>query len=69
VRNLEPDSRNAAMARQNLAPSGDRATVIEAAVWLRDAPLEVRRGAFGDGREWSYQFCALANTAEGAADV
>jgi FkbM family methyltransferase len=61
---IEPDAGNAAMARQNLAPYGDRATVIEGAVWPRGAPLKVRRGAFGDGREWSYQVeeCAPGET-------
>jgi FkbM family methyltransferase len=52
---IEPDPGNAALARQNLAPYADRATVIEAAVWSRSAPLRIRRGAFGDGREWSFQ--------------
>ena len=52
---IEPDSGNAAMARKNLAPYDDRATVVEAAVWPVSTPLRIRRGAFGDGREWSFQ--------------
>jgi FkbM family methyltransferase len=52
---VEPDPGNAAMARRNLAPYGDRATVVEAAVWPFSTPLRIRRGAFGDGREWSFQ--------------
>jgi FkbM family methyltransferase len=52
---IEPDAGNAAMARRNLAAYGDRASLIEAAVWSRSTPLRIRRGAFGDGREWSYQ--------------
>jgi FkbM family methyltransferase len=52
---IEPDPGNAAMARRNLAPYAGRATVIEGAVWSRAAPLRFRRGAFGDGREWSFQ--------------
>jgi FkbM family methyltransferase len=52
---VEPDAGNAAMARKNLAPYEGRATVVEAAVWSRDSPLRIRRGGFGDGREWSYQ--------------
>jgi FkbM family methyltransferase len=52
---IEPDPGNAAIARQNLAPYGERATLIEAAVWPHTTPLRMRRGAFGDGREWSFQ--------------
>ena len=29
--------------------------MVEAAVWSHSGPLRIRRGAFGDGREWSYQ--------------
>jgi FkbM family methyltransferase len=52
---IEPDPGNAAMARRNLAAYGRRATVIEGAVWSRAVPLRIRRGAFRDGREWSFQ--------------
>jgi FkbM family methyltransferase len=57
---IEPDPGNAAMARRNLAPYGDRATVIQAGVWSRSTPLRVRRGDFGDGREWSFQVAEAA---------
>jgi FkbM family methyltransferase len=52
---IEPDPGNASMARRNLAAYGERAIVIQAGVWSHTTPLRVRRGAFGDGREWSFQ--------------
>lgn len=52
---VEPDPGNAAIARQNLAPYADRATLVEAAIWSRSVDLRVLRGSFGDGREWSFQ--------------
>jgi FkbM family methyltransferase len=52
---IEPDPANAALARRNLAPYGARAMLVEAGVWSRTTPLRIRRGAFGDGRQWSFQ--------------
>jgi FkbM family methyltransferase len=52
---LEPDPGTAELARQNLAPYGARATLVEGAVWSHTTPLCMRRGAFGDGRQWSFQ--------------
>jgi FkbM family methyltransferase len=52
---IEPDPDNAAAARLNLTRYGRRATVMEAAVWPRDEALDLRRGAFRDGREWATQ--------------
>jgi FkbM family methyltransferase len=72
---IEPDPGNAALARQNLAPYGARATLVEAGVWSATTPLRIRRGAFGDGRQWSFQVeaCPPGETPDvdgvGLADV
>jgi FkbM family methyltransferase len=72
---IEPDPGNAALARQNLAAYGARATVVEAGVWSSTTPLRIRRGAFGDGRQWSFQVeaCPPGEAADvegiGLADV
>jgi FkbM family methyltransferase len=50
---VEPDPANAAICRKNLARYGDRAQVIESAVWSHPARLAVARGVYRDGREWS----------------
>jgi FkbM family methyltransferase len=52
---VEPDGTNAEICRQNLAPYGNRAKVLEGAVWHRVTQLRLVRGAFGDGREWATQ--------------
>lgn len=49
---IEPDPANVALCRQNLAPFGSRARVIQAAVWSSNRPLELRHDWL-DGREWS----------------
>jgi len=51
---VEPDPENAAMCRINLAPYGDRVTVLQVGAWSRRAGLVLRRD-FRDGREWSVQ--------------
>jgi FkbM family methyltransferase len=50
---VEPDPRNVARCRANLAPYADRARVIEGAVWSRCGQLVLSRGTFGDGRDWA----------------
>jgi FkbM family methyltransferase len=52
---LEPDSCNAKALRENLTPYGDRAIVIEAALWSHDALLSFTPTPYRDGREWSRQ--------------
>ena len=51
---IEPDEGNARLCRMNLAPFGDRATVIVAGIWLRSAELAVSRTGFRDDQEWSF---------------
>jgi len=50
---VEPDSGNYAMCRRNLEPYGSRARVIHGAVWPERRKLQVDRGAWRDGREWT----------------
>ena len=51
----EPDSRNMAVCRKNLAPFGDRVTFVQAGVWSSSGALVIERGAFRDGAEWATQ--------------
>jgi FkbM family methyltransferase len=46
---VEPDPENAAVARRNLAPLGDRCAFVEAAAWYEDTELELSwtRDAWG----------------------
>lgn len=53
---IEPEPRNAAMLRRNVAPYGDRVRVIEAAVWTERTG--VRLHAPGRGREWEHRIDA-----------
>jgi len=50
---IEPDPRNVARCRANLAPYANRALVIEGAVWSTCGRLLLSPGTFGDGREWA----------------
>jgi FkbM family methyltransferase len=52
---IEPDEDNCRLLRKNLEPFGERARVLQAAIWSRDQRLRIDRGQFGDGKEWSYQ--------------
>jgi FkbM family methyltransferase len=52
---VEPDPGNYEICCRNLAQFGDRARVIHGAVWGENATLELKRGAFRDGREWTTQ--------------
>lgn len=52
---VEPDPGNFRLCQLNLAPFGDRVTLINSGVWSQRVPLRVERGCFRDGREWSFQ--------------
>jgi FkbM family methyltransferase len=52
---IEPDEDNCRILTKNLAPFGERARVLQAAIWSSDQRLRIDRGQFGDGKEWSYQ--------------
>ena len=48
---VEPDPRNLAICRMNLAPFGERVTLLHGAVWSRCTQLRVSRGVFDDMTE------------------
>jgi FkbM family methyltransferase len=52
---VEPDPQNFAICRKNLAPFGERVTLVNTGVWPVSIPLKVERGKFADGREWAIQ--------------
>lgn len=52
---VEPDERNFAICKANLAAYGDRAQVLHGAVWARTGTVRLSKGTFGDGREWATQ--------------
>jgi FkbM family methyltransferase len=52
---VEPDPDNFHLCCQNLAPFHDRAKCVLGAVWSERAKLQLLRGAFRDGREWTTQ--------------
>lgn len=49
---VEPDGDNYQLLTRNLAPYGQRAQILQAAVWAQSGELELTH-AFGDGREWA----------------
>jgi len=52
---VEPGPASPALCRRSLAPYGDRARVVEGAVWPERARLALSRSADGDGRERATQ--------------
>jgi FkbM family methyltransferase len=52
---VEPDPDNFRQLATNLRPYGDRASLVEGAVWSERTGLVVVRGAFRDGRHWAIQ--------------
>jgi FkbM family methyltransferase len=52
---VEPDPGNFELLRQNLAPFGDRVTLVRGGVWSRSCDLVLSGEKYGDGREWSRQ--------------
>jgi hypothetical protein len=48
---VEPDPQNANICTRNLAPYGDRARVLQAAIWSHSTLLALSRGVFRDGKE------------------
>jgi FkbM family methyltransferase len=57
---VEPDDRNVAICRANLAPYGGRALILHGAVWSRIATLRLLKGSYGDGRESATQVGELS---------
>jgi len=50
---IEPDSRNVAVLRRNLAMFADRVKVFHGALWGHPADLKVVIGEYRDGGEWA----------------
>src|SRR4029079_14512422 len=62
---VEPAPGNFDVLQKNLAPYGDRAAIVPAAVWPTPTKVQLQRG-FRDGRDWSIQVRpAEAGTVEG----
>ena len=55
---MEPDRENFVICRENLRAFGARATVLHGAAWPERQLLSVKKGVFGDGREWATQVCS-----------
>ena len=55
---VEPDRENFVICRENLRAFGARATVLHGAAWPERQLLSVKKGVFGDGREWATQVCS-----------
>jgi FkbM family methyltransferase len=56
---VEPDPENVAICRRNLAPYGDRATVLQAGVWGCSTKLTVVPSPFGPAEKWGVQVRAF----------
>jgi FkbM family methyltransferase len=52
---LEPDPANYDVAVKNLRDFTTRCTLLRAALWSGPGEVAVRRGTFGDGRQWATQ--------------
>jgi FkbM family methyltransferase len=52
---IEPDPGNFEVLRANLAPYGQSATLIQAAVWSHPTGLMLSRAYYRDGRSWARQ--------------
>lgn len=64
---VEPEPENAQICRQNLAPYGSRAKLVQGAVWPVQGKLALAVGSFRDGRSWTAQVKEVAS--EESADV
>jgi FkbM family methyltransferase len=61
---VEPEPGNLAVLRRNLEPYGERAFILEAAVWPTATPLEVVKHTFRDGLDWSNQVKPAVSSTE-----
>ena len=52
---IEPDSENFALLKKNLAPYGDRAMAVKAAVWSHPTTLTFESNTLEEGQEWGRQ--------------
>lgn len=68
---IEPDNDNFEVLALNLAPFGNRAQAMKAAVWSHCAQLTLDESTFRDGAEWSRQVreCRPGERGFGAIDI
>jgi FkbM family methyltransferase len=52
---IEPEPGNFAQLKRNTAPFGARITAIQSGIWPHPTGLTIRRGQFGDGRDYATQ--------------
>ena len=52
---IEPEPGNFKQLKRNTAPVGTRVTAIQSGIWSHPTGLTIRRGQFGDGRDWATQ--------------
>ncbi len=52
---IEPEPGNFTMLKRNTAPFGARITAIQSGIWSHPTGLTIRRGQFGDGRDYATQ--------------
>jgi FkbM family methyltransferase len=65
---VEPDPDNYAICCRNLAPYGERAKVIQGAVWPERVTLVLDKGTFGDGRDWATRVRTATESARSHGD-
>jgi FkbM family methyltransferase len=61
---VEPDLQNFAQLRRNLAPYGQRASLLRGAVWNRRTKLQFDEATMGAGDEWGRQMKEGAGAVE-----
>jgi FkbM family methyltransferase len=69
VISIEPDDRNVQLLRLNTAPYAGRSTVLHSAIWSHQARLNVCKGEYRDGLEWSTQVRECCNGEQGDLDA
>jgi FkbM family methyltransferase len=52
---IEPDPANFAALKENLAPYGARAILLNCGIWAKPARLAIEASLYRDGREWTRQ--------------
>ncbi|CAB4888991.1 unannotated protein [freshwater metagenome] len=63
---IEPDSGNFETLQHNLAPYGDRCTMLQSGVWSSSVPLVVSSTPANSNREWSVTVRAAAAGEQGS---
>ncbi|MEZ5566423.1 MAG: FkbM family methyltransferase [Gammaproteobacteria bacterium] len=61
---VEPDPGNFRLLSKNLAPYGDRVTLVESGVWSHPARLCISETGYGGGGEWGVQVRECTSDAE-----